>query len=402
MPSTSPASRSRARAPQPTISASALLNSPINGKGGHSIGVEVGRHAAVLDVYVSALDGLRRDRRRVVHQDQDQHHAGRPRGGHSRAIRNGSPTAPLFFEKWGFNARGSVRYRSTFLGELSGFGGEPRLVDRARRDDHRRADRLRLLGGVRSRAVDLRAGPEPDRRAVRHAAHPATSPLPVIEYQTLRPPLPRRGHVQVLTDRGAAAGRLRRRRTRRRRTTCVIERPSTSSSSAAAPPAGWRRRRSRASSATGWRDHAGRIRRDRHGRRRRGDDPADPVCSTPRSGIDEDEFLARDQRARSSSASSSSTGRGPAQPLHPRVRHDRARARADAVPPLLAARAARWAARGDSGDLLAQRRRRARAAASRADRPRPRGCRAELRLRLSFRRRRSTPLSCAAMPRRAA
>ncbi len=26
-----------------------------------------------------------------------------------------------FFEKWGFNARGSVRYRSTFVGEVSGF-----------------------------------------------------------------------------------------------------------------------------------------------------------------------------------------------------------------------------------------------------------------------------------------
>ena len=34
-----------------------------------------------------------------------------------------SPTAPPIFEKWGFSARASARYRSTFVGELSGFGG---------------------------------------------------------------------------------------------------------------------------------------------------------------------------------------------------------------------------------------------------------------------------------------
>jgi iron complex outermembrane recepter protein len=31
--------------------------------------------------------------------------------------------ATVFFEKWGFNARTSLRYRSTFLGDFSGFGG---------------------------------------------------------------------------------------------------------------------------------------------------------------------------------------------------------------------------------------------------------------------------------------
>lgn len=38
--------------------------------------------------------------------------------GYSRWVANGT----AFFEKWGFNIRGSVRYRSTFVGELSGFG----------------------------------------------------------------------------------------------------------------------------------------------------------------------------------------------------------------------------------------------------------------------------------------
>ncbi|MDP8994133.1 MAG: TonB-dependent receptor [Pseudomonadota bacterium] len=39
--------------------------------------------------------------------------------GYSRWVANGT----AFFERWGFSARGSVRYRSTFLGELTQFGG---------------------------------------------------------------------------------------------------------------------------------------------------------------------------------------------------------------------------------------------------------------------------------------
>lgn len=38
--------------------------------------------------------------------------------GYSRWVANGT----AYFERWGFSARGSVRHRSTFLGELSGFG----------------------------------------------------------------------------------------------------------------------------------------------------------------------------------------------------------------------------------------------------------------------------------------
>ena len=40
--------------------------------------------------------------------------------GYSRWVANGT----AFFEKWGFNARASVRYRSSFRGELVGFGGD--------------------------------------------------------------------------------------------------------------------------------------------------------------------------------------------------------------------------------------------------------------------------------------
>lgn len=41
--------------------------------------------------------------------------------GYSRWVANGT----AYFERWGFNARGSVRYRSTFLGDFTGFGGSP-------------------------------------------------------------------------------------------------------------------------------------------------------------------------------------------------------------------------------------------------------------------------------------
>jgi iron complex outermembrane recepter protein len=41
--------------------------------------------------------------------------------GYSKWVANGT----AYFEKWGFNARGSVRYRSGFLGDFTGFGGSP-------------------------------------------------------------------------------------------------------------------------------------------------------------------------------------------------------------------------------------------------------------------------------------
>lgn len=41
--------------------------------------------------------------------------------GYSRWVANGT----AYFERAGFNARGSVRYRSTFLGDFTGFGGSP-------------------------------------------------------------------------------------------------------------------------------------------------------------------------------------------------------------------------------------------------------------------------------------
>jgi iron complex outermembrane receptor protein len=47
--------------------------------------------------------------------------------GYSRWVANGT----AFFEKYGFNLRGSVRYRSSFLGELVGFGASRDFAGRA-------------------------------------------------------------------------------------------------------------------------------------------------------------------------------------------------------------------------------------------------------------------------------
>jgi iron complex outermembrane recepter protein len=41
--------------------------------------------------------------------------------GYSKWVANGT----VYFEKWGFNSRASARYRSTFLGDFTGFGGSP-------------------------------------------------------------------------------------------------------------------------------------------------------------------------------------------------------------------------------------------------------------------------------------
>nr|WP_314446706.1 TonB-dependent receptor [uncultured Sphingomonas sp.] len=43
-----------------------------------------------------------------------------PIPGYSKHVANGT----LFFEKWGFSARGSLRYRSTYLGDVVGLGGD--------------------------------------------------------------------------------------------------------------------------------------------------------------------------------------------------------------------------------------------------------------------------------------
>jgi len=106
--------------PQPaTVVTQGDLNIPINGQGGELYGVEL---AATLPfaIMTKALDGfgltgsVSYTESKIALDGQGD--SAIP--GYSKWVANGT----LFFEKWGFNMRGSVRHRSGFIGEVSGFG----------------------------------------------------------------------------------------------------------------------------------------------------------------------------------------------------------------------------------------------------------------------------------------
>lgn len=98
------------------------LDAPVNTGGGNLYGAEA---AATLpfSVITSALDGfgitggVGYTKTRV--RDGNGNISQIP--GYSKWVANGT----AYFEKWGFNARGSIRYRSSFLGDFTGFGGSP-------------------------------------------------------------------------------------------------------------------------------------------------------------------------------------------------------------------------------------------------------------------------------------
>ena len=97
------------------------INSPVNGNGGNIYGVEVAG-TLPFDVFAEALDGFGVTGGASYTKSKLRPAPGAPYGdidGYSRWVANGT----AYFERGGFSARGSVRYRSTFQGELSGFGG---------------------------------------------------------------------------------------------------------------------------------------------------------------------------------------------------------------------------------------------------------------------------------------
>ncbi len=102
-----------------TISPNAVLNIPVNGKGGSLYGAELaatlpfGELTSVLDGF-GATGGVGYTITKV-HPTPGSSAEDLP--GYSKWVANGT----LFYEKGGFNLRGSVRYRSTFVGEVSGF-----------------------------------------------------------------------------------------------------------------------------------------------------------------------------------------------------------------------------------------------------------------------------------------
>lgn len=102
-----------------SISPTAQINVPINGKGGKLYGVEIAS-TLPFDAFVSALEGFGVTGSVAYTKTKIQPAPGEASNdlpGYSKWVANGT----AYFEKAGFNARGSVRYRSTFIGEVSGF-----------------------------------------------------------------------------------------------------------------------------------------------------------------------------------------------------------------------------------------------------------------------------------------
>lgn len=106
----------------PPVDLNGLLDAPVNTDGGKMYGAEL---AATLpfSILTPALEGFGitggAGYTKTKVKDFNGNKSEIP--GYSKIVANGT----LFFEKWGFNARGSVRYRSKFLGDFTGFGGSP-------------------------------------------------------------------------------------------------------------------------------------------------------------------------------------------------------------------------------------------------------------------------------------
>ena len=97
----------------------AKINIPVNGKGGELYGVELAG-TLPFDTFAEALSGFGITGGVSYTETKILPNPGgkaEDLPGYSKWVANGT----LFFEKGGFNVRGSVRYRSTFVGEVSGF-----------------------------------------------------------------------------------------------------------------------------------------------------------------------------------------------------------------------------------------------------------------------------------------
>ncbi len=106
----------------PALPTLGTLDAPINTGGGSLYGAELGVNLP-LNTLTPALEGFGVTGG-VSYTKTDVEDAGGNSTtipGYSRWVANGT----AYFERWGFNARGSVRYRSAFLGDFTGFGGSP-------------------------------------------------------------------------------------------------------------------------------------------------------------------------------------------------------------------------------------------------------------------------------------
>lgn len=105
------------------------VNQPINGNGGKLYGVEVAG-TLPFDTFVSVLQGFGVTGSVSYTKTKVAPAPGAPSTdlpGYSRWVANGT----AYYENGGFSIRGSVRHRSSFIGEVTGFGGD-RFNRRAR------------------------------------------------------------------------------------------------------------------------------------------------------------------------------------------------------------------------------------------------------------------------------
>ncbi len=95
------------------------LNIPTNGEGGSLYGLEIGG-TLPFETFIPALEGFGITGGVSYTKTKISPTPGAPAEdlpGYSKWVANGT----AYFEQAGFNVRGSVRYRSTFVGEVSGF-----------------------------------------------------------------------------------------------------------------------------------------------------------------------------------------------------------------------------------------------------------------------------------------
>lgn len=106
----------------PNLPSIGTLDAPVNTGGGEMYGAELAVTLPFGNV-VPALEGFGITGGVGYTETNVQDAGGNETAipGYSRWVANGT----AYFERAGFNARGSVRYRSTFLGDFTGFGGTP-------------------------------------------------------------------------------------------------------------------------------------------------------------------------------------------------------------------------------------------------------------------------------------
>jgi iron complex outermembrane receptor protein len=107
--------------PEPVLR-EGFVTTPANGEGGEVYGYEIAT-ALPFNMFSDALDGFGVTASYSYTKSNiqpDPSNPARPLPGLSEDVVNGT----VYFEKAGFSARTSVRYRSEFLGEVQGVGAE--------------------------------------------------------------------------------------------------------------------------------------------------------------------------------------------------------------------------------------------------------------------------------------